>query len=493
MEEEVGYIDEVILEEHRSVLAEVPNQGRLNRAMCCICHARIRHMRVHCCVNHLCWFACPASACWGCEAPTNKWARHLALSHNSVDSSGLHFSPAHFPYFCILIDILFALLQSLLRLPAPADLLTHVLDQSLFPAVSGNELPFPDLAVSALRCYCQRASLPEPDSFDISPPNHLLSITHWRILSKILGTLPNSSQLSVKECKSTLADPVLLSNTSPDYIDSHFHLDALLSRTRHHNFEDLESDVDHQGIHLTHLICNYVFPSSWSKRARQVGECAKLYSTVGVHPHQVCSSRVMDDHIVHIEDSLAGGGFVALGEVGLDFTSVCKHGNCRNKRLCQEEKFRSQRLFLRRVVPLAEQFDKVLVLHTRDHGDGSAAEEVRQIIVDLGLCHLRIHRHCFVGSVGELKRWVETFPNVHFGFTSTILGDPSASEVLVALDLSKILLETDSPYLNTTDRRRPNTPWNIESVCRRVAEVKSLPLSLVRNKCNINARCLYRI
>ncbi len=145
------------------------------------------------------------------------------------------------------------------------------------------------------------------------------------------------------------------------------------------------------------------------------------------------------------------------------------------------------------MLPLAERFDKVLVIHTRDHGDGSAAEEVRWIIVDMGLCHLRIHRHCFVGGVEELRKWLVSFPNVHFGFTNTVLRDPAGSSILTALGLSKILLETDSPYLHAKSKRLTNTPWHIESVCRRIAEVKSLPLSVVRQQCNTNARALYRI
>ncbi len=131
-----------------------------------------------------------------------------------------------------------------------------------------------------------------------------------------------------------------------------------------------------------------------------------------------------DAHLAYIEDMLEQGGVVAVGEVGLDFTSSCRHGNCLNKVLCREEKFQFQRSFLRRVLPLAERYDKVLVLHTRDRGDGTAAEEVRRIIVEMGLCHLRIHRHCFVGGVEELRRWGGNFSKCVFWVHERQFGRP---------------------------------------------------------------------
>ena len=89
---------------------------------------------------------------------------------------------------------------------------------------------------------------------------------------------------------------------------------------------------------------------------------------------------------------------------------------------CQLNKIQAKRLLLNEVLPLADQYHLPLVLHFRDDGEGVAAEEVRSLILDKRLGHLRIHRHCFIGCVAEMHEWTEFFPNFMFGFTTKAWG-----------------------------------------------------------------------
>ncbi len=164
---------------------------------------------------------------------------------------------------------------------------------------------------------------------------------HWKILVKLIATLPENIHGDFINYQSPfIAIPSILQESIPEYIDTHFHLDTLLKRTHFQTFADLEAGIDHQGVHLSHLIGNYVFPSSWSLRARQVRGSPHVHCTVGVHPHQVGPSRVGHAHLAQIEDMLSRDDFVAVGEVGLDFTSSCRHRNCPNRRLCQDGRSR---------------------------------------------------------------------------------------------------------------------------------------------------------
>ena len=66
-------------------------------------------------------------------------------------------------------------------------------------------------------------------------------------------------------------------------------------------------------------------------------------------------------------------------------------------------KIQAHPLFLNGVLPLADQYHLPLVIQCRDDGEGAAAE-VRNLILDKGLEHLRIHRHCLIGCVAEMPR-----------------------------------------------------------------------------------------
>ena len=105
----------------------------------------------------------------------------------------------------------------------------------------------------------------------------------------------------------------------------------------------------------------------------------------------------------------------------------------------------AQRLFLREVLPLAKMHDLTLVLHCRDDGDGTAASEVLNLLKETKLIELWIQRHCF--TVDEMHDCLYALPNVMFSLTSQSLTYPHILEVLSKLELGKIVLETDSPYL----------------------------------------------
>ncbi len=198
-----------------------------------------------------------------------------------------------------------------------------------------------------------------------------------------------------------------------------------------------------------------------------------MHCTLGIHPHLVGPD--WQGRLMEMQRVLDRGVFVGIGEVGLDFTSSCKCvPACLSRKQCQEVKFQCQRHFLRAVFPLAEARGLPLILHCRDRQTGKAAEEVRQLLLELGLSHLPIHRHCFSGGVAEMRTWLDTFPRVLFGFTSPLLDDPATSQALATLSVDRVLLETDSPYLPSV-RGQTNTPWQIESVARRVASILHLP------------------
>ncbi|MES9884743.1 MAG: TatD family hydrolase [Sedimenticola sp.] len=456
-----------------------------NRSLCSICNSSTQHLRNHVLGCHLPWFLDPFRACWICEIPMPKPTKHI--QRNRTTHTGIQaFSPFYYDRWCLAIQTFFLDIQVYLDLTSLADLLPYLLQHQLYqPLYVSSQPPFTADEITLLHKGSTFLNLPDVTCFTVSPPNHLLSILHWRNIMILVSHLPVHAQTSLRHCQPPTPP------TFPSYVDSHFHLDILLKKTSTHSYNQLEQRVSQGGTQISHAISNYVFPSSWPLIDAQVADDSSVYCTIGVHPHLVGSD--WEARLAQMKQILGCRSFVGIGEVGLDFTSTCKCTPvCMSPRKCQEMKFSSQRRFLREVLPLAEQYNLPVVLHCRDNGDGTAASETLDTFIQLNLTHLSVHRHCFVGDIPELQRWLSVLPNVHFGFTNTILSDPTTSEALSHLSMDRVLLETDSPYLPPL-RRKINTPWLIESVARRISAIKGLPLDHVRLTCNANAVRLYRL
>ena len=125
---------------------------------------------------------------------------------------------------------------------------------------------------------------------------------------------------------------------------------------------------------------------------------------------------------------------MALGEVGIDYTGGYSPAECEVHRTA-----------LRSMLPLAVRLDLPVVVH----------------VTCLPESHV-IHRHCFTGGMSELKEWMSAFPNAVFGFTATILQPDRNQNLWPVLNhppLSRMVLETDSPYLVPLElHRRINNP-----------------------------------
>ena len=57
------------------------------------------------------------------------------------------------------------------------------------------------------------------------------------------------------------------------------------------------------------------------------------------------------------------------------------------------------------------------------------------------------HRHCFMESVSEAQEYTRCLSFVVFGISTKLFENTSLQEVIRYVDLSRIVLETDSPYL----------------------------------------------
>ena len=80
------------------------------------------------------------------------------------------------------------------------------------------------------------------------------------------------------------------------------------------------------------------------------------------------------------------------------------------------------------------------------------------------------------------------------GGTYTYKNNKLADEVLKAVPLEKIILETDAPYLTPEPLRgQINDSSNISYVIKKIAEIKEISESDVIKQTNINVKELFKI
>ena len=467
--------------------------------ICQICDVGIkRHLKRHVIGTHLPWYTDPTEACWECGCYAANMPRHLDCSER-VHSPNPGFSDMQLSLWYRLMFGVLLFFTNTFGVDSVPQLLGYVVVNELFPPQQAT------LSYSHTQFFlglCHSFNLGDiPSSFSISPPNHVVCILHWTILSRLVSILKSEPVWKLWDEFKSLCVPIPFPSNAVPFnetcVDSHCHLDKILSS---YNFRSVSAIRHHFsagacGFDLQFVVCNFVFPNLWWTKDYLLGVSSLVYGTIGVHPHFVDPDDV-EGQLQSVADFLDGGNFIGVGEVGLDFTEKCPCcPKCLKKEQCpaRNRKIEAQRLFLQGVLPLASQHKLPLVLHCREQESGaasekSAAEEVREMIVSKGLAHLKIHRHCFIGCVEEMRRWQSSFPNVMFGFTSKSLTNPDTCAALAHLGLDQILAETDSPYFWKSGI---SSPWEIHKVIKDISEIKNIPMSVLTKVLTKNTREMY--
>lgn len=200
----------------------------------------------------------------------------------------------------------------------------------------------------------------------------------------------------------------------------------------------------------------------------------EIYACVGFYPEY--ADKYSDEAEEKIKEMAKNEKVIAIGEIGLDWSyDVPKE---------------KQKEVLLRQIKLAHENKLPIVLHGRDcYGE----------IVDL----LRNNKeflssggtfHCYTGSI-ELAREIGKLGfYISVGGVSTFANAKNVRSMVKELDLDKIILETDSPYLAPTPMRgKINQPAFIPFIAQNLANLKETSLSEIEKKTTENARRLFRI
>jgi TatD DNase family protein len=167
--------------------------------------------------------------------------------------------------------------------------------------------------------------------------------------------------------------------------------------------------------------------------------------------------------------------FVAVGEIGMD--------------LYWDRTFEAeQREVLRTQMLWAEALGLPVALHIR-----KAHNEVFGLLRDLNRPRYRGVMHCFGGSVQEAQRAVEM--GFHLGIGGVVtFKNASLADVVKAVPLERLLLETDAPYLSPVPHRgQRNEPAYIPLIAQRIADLRGITLDEVAATTTASASALFRL
>lgn len=197
-----------------------------------------------------------------------------------------------------------------------------------------------------------------------------------------------------------------------------------------------------------------------------------VFCAVGIHPENV--ANLPPNWLEKLEYYAKQNKVVAIGEIGLDY----HYENFDKEK--QIEMFEQQ-------MSLAKKLNLPVAIHSRD-----AFEDTTKILKKFP--EVRGVVHCFSGSVQSALTYVAM--NYFIGFTGilTFKNAKNVKKVAEAVPISKIVLETDCPFLAPE-------PWRgqvcnsamLVSVVEALAEIKKIPIEEVVKTTNRNAFELYRI
>lgn len=261
--------------------------------------------------------------------------------------------------------------------------------------------------------------------------------------------------------------------------DSHCHLNF---EAFDNNWQDVIADCQAKDIWLINIGAQL----TTTKKSIEIADKYDqgVYAAIGLHPIHVEGSNFhpeIFDLKKYSELIKSSEKVVAIGETGIDFFH-------------DDKNFDQQKAIFIKHINLAKEFNKALVIHSRDSKDGKkdAYKEILKIIKKEKPARGVIH--CFGGSLEEAQSFLDL--GFYVGFTGiiTFKTAKNLAKIVSELPLEKILIETDAPYLAPEPHRgQQNLPQYVEFVAQKVAEIKNISFEQVAEQTRQNAINLYSL
>ncbi len=227
-----------------------------------------------------------------------------------------------------------------------------------------------------------------------------------------------------------------------------------------------------------------------------------VYAVIGLHPTHTYAHDYEDEEEVKFktreetfdpslyEELVQNDRVVGIGECGLDYYRLPDDRNHDEIKALERAAFEKQ-------IEFALKHNKALCIHCRPtDGTIDAYQDLLAIVTDVKTKHpeLRFEVHCYTGDAATALQFVDL--GGYIGLNGIITFDKTSrsKEVVDALPLGAIILETDAPYLTPKSHRgQRNEPSYLPEVAQQIADWKEVSLEEVAATTTANAKKLFNL
>ena len=241
------------------------------------------------------------------------------------------------------------------------------------------------------------------------------------------------------------------------FVDTHCHL----YRSYYEDLDDVIDQIKESEIYR--VINNGCDKKSNIEVLELVGKYDLMYGALGIHPES--ANEYTQEDLDYIEEHIKDNKIIAIGEIGLDYYWV------KDNKDKQKELFEYQ-------LKLAEKYNVPVIIHSR--------EATQDTIDILKKYNVKGIVHSFSGSYEVAQIYIK------MGFLLGINGvitfkNCNLKDVIEKIDVSNIVLETDSPYLTPVPNRgKRNDPTKVMDIAKFISDIKGITLEELSKEINGN-------
>ncbi len=254
------------------------------------------------------------------------------------------------------------------------------------------------------------------------------------------------------------------------FVDSHSHIfdkDFDLDRA------DVIKKAAALGIKY-HILPN--IDSTYSDRVLDTTNAFKdsCFPLIGLHPTSVSNSY--EAELAHVDQMLLTNKYYGIGEIGIDL-------------YWDKTYLELQKIAFRYQLKLAKKLGLPVVIHSRNSFD-----EIFEIVDQENDSTLKGVFHAFTGT-DEQYQHIIGYGGFKVGIGGIVTYKNSGLDKVVAnMDISQILLETDSPYLTPVPKRgQRNESQYLIYIANKISEILGIPLEDVARITTKNSLELFNI
>ena len=196
------------------------------------------------------------------------------------------------------------------------------------------------------------------------------------------------------------------------------------------------------------IVCNGTNPGDNRKVLELAGKYSIVKAALGLYPLEIL--KMTDDEIQSELEFIRKNKdkIAAIGEIGLD-------------NYWEKGRLERQRQWLIKIKQLAEKLDKPMIVHSR-----AAEEETIGLLKD---SEVPVVMHAF-GGKPNLAR---DAGRLYFSIPPNVVRSQQMQKLVETVPLTRILTETDAPYLGPNAKER-NEPANVALAVKKIAEIKKI-------------------